>query len=437
MQLYAHQKKIIEDDPRYALIALGTGGGKTRVCLELSEGATLVICPKQQKLDQTWEKNCDKFGIICNLTVVSKEEFRRDWAKLPRFDTVIVDECHTVLGVLPETRVKNKKKIPKTSKLFEAVYSYVAKNRPNRLYLASATPVTKPMHLWAISQLMGKNWNFWSFREDYYIERMMGMRRIFIPKNDKATKNKLAQLTKMFGYTGKLSDWFDVPEQTHKVVHFDLTDEQQEALDTIDMEEADPLVRRARHRTIENGVLYAKKIESTTEGDQAVDKLVDDVKIFRSEKIDYILERAQEFPKMLIFANYTAQINQIEIALKDAGYSTYTLTGKTKDRGTLIERAEKAEEAIVIAQTSISAGYELPSFPCVIYASKSYRYVDYEQSLGRVLRANALKKNLYIHLVVSDGVDEACHDTIMSGQDFQEKVMSSYPQNDIDSDSDI
>ena len=96
----------------------------------------------------------------------------------------------------------------------------------------------------------------------------------------------------------------------------------------------------------------------------------------------------------------------------------------------MISKAESLEECIVIAQTSISAGYELPSFPCVIYASKSYRYVDYEQSLGRVLRANALKKNLYIHLVVEDGVDEACHDTIMSGQDFQEKVMAKIEDNE-------
>jgi superfamily II DNA or RNA helicase len=182
--------------------------------------------------------------------------------------------------------------------------------------------------------------------------------------------------------------------------------------------EADPLVRRARLRTIENGVLYGKHIEST---DGKVDTMANLTSTFKSYKIDYILERALEFPKLLIFANYTAQIEMIANALREEEYNVSVLNGATKDR-TFIKRVDESDEPhIIIAQCSISSGYELPSFPCVIYASKSWRYVDYEQSLGRVLRANKLKKNLYIHLVV-EGCDKDCHETIMSGADFQEKL---------------
>jgi superfamily II DNA or RNA helicase len=144
--------------------------------------------------------------------------------------------------------------------------------------------------------------------------------------------------------------------------------------------------------------------------------------IFPSKKIDYILERALEFPKLLIFANYTAQIDEIAKALKKEGYNVSTLTGQTKDRTFIRKVNESPEPHIIIAQSSISSGYELPTFPCVIYASKSWRFTDYHQGLGRVLRANHLKKNLYIHLVIPGGADEACHESIMSGQDFLEKV---------------
>ena len=97
------------------------------------------------------------------------------------------------------------------------------------------------------------------------------------------------------------------------------------------------------------------------------------------------------------------------------------LNGATKDRS-FIQKVDKSPDPhIIVAQCSISSGYELPSFPCVIYASKSFKYVDYEQSIGRVLRSNKLKKNLYIHLVV-EGCDKDCHDMIMTGQDFQEKL---------------
>ena len=88
-------------------------------------------------------------------------------------------------------------------------------------------------------------------------------------------------------------------------------------------------MKRSRARTIENGVLYGKKIETLNEKE---DIMTDDVVIFPSKKIDYILERAQEFPKLLIFANYKAQINEISKALKHEGYNVSTLTGETKDR---------------------------------------------------------------------------------------------------------
>jgi len=418
MKLYEHQKNILAENKAYAGIFLGTGGGKTRIALELAEGRTLVVCPKQQREDRTWQENAKKFGIKVDLVVISKEDFRRDWRKLETFDTFIIDECHNNLGVLPEVRQKKGVQVPKTSQLFEATLSFMRAHPPKRFYPCSATPVGKPMNMWAIATLFGEKWNFFEFRQKYYYEIRMGQRRIWIPKKDKETKERLANVVKRFGYTGTLNDFFDVPEQTHKFVNIELTDEQKKALKELSQNEADPLVRRARARTIENGVLYGKKIEAM---DARTDKMVSQTTLYHSKKIDYILERAQEFPKMLIFANYTAQINEIEKWLTEEGYKVLTLTGQTKDRNFLKE-ADKMDECIIVAQSSISSGYELPTFPCVIYASKSWRYVDYEQSLGRVLRANHLKKNLYIHLVVKGGTDEDCHKAIMSGQDFQEKL---------------
>ena len=415
--LYDHQKRIISEDKKKIGLFLGTGGAKTRTSLEMAEGSVLVICPKQQREDLTWQNNAEKFDIITNLTVVSKEDMRKVWDKLPLFDTVIIDECHTVLGVTAETRQRNKISVPKTSQIFEAVYKYLAKHPPKRLHLCSATPVSKPMNLWAIAKLLGVNWDFFAFRQKYYIEVRMGQRRIWMAKKDEHTKNELARLVKHFGYTGGLNDFFDVPEQTHKVVEIELTEEQKAGLKELTITEADPLARRARARTIENGLLYGKSVHSSGKMDTMTNKTT----IFKSKKIDYILERAIEFPKLLIFANYTAQINEIARVLREEGYTVSTLTGQTKDR-TFIKRVDESHEPhIIVAQSSISSGYELPSFPCVIFASKSWQFLHYEQGLGRVLRSNKLKKNLYIHLVVK-GVDSDCHDAILSGADFYEKL---------------
>lgn len=419
LPLYNHQKKIISDNPLKCGLFLGTGASKTRTALELAEGKTLVICPKQQRDDKTWERENSEWGTNKELTVISKEDLRRDWDILPRYTTVIIDECHNNLGVLPSYVQRKGVQKPKTSQIFEATYDFLQKHPPKRLYLLSATPVPKPMSMWGIGILLGQHWNFAEFRDVYYTEvRIGGTRRIWLPKKGDAIKQRLAETVQRFGYTGSLNDFFDVPEQTHKTVEIELSGEQQRAIAQMTFAEADPLVRRARLRTIENGVLYGKKIE---EIGSKVDQMTNKTTIYKSHKIDYILERALEFPKLLIFANYTAQILEIEKHLKAEGYKVSTLTGATKDRTFIKKVDESPEPHIIIAQSSISSGYELPSFPCVIYASKSWRYVDYEQSLGRVLRANHLKKNLYIHLVVK-GCDSDCHDTIMSGQDFQEKL---------------
>ena len=417
--LYEHQKKIIKEDKLKCGLFLGTGASKTRTVLEMAEGNTLVICPKQQREDKTWERENKKWQTKVDLTVISKEDIRKMWDDLPRFQTVIIDECHNNLGVMPMYVQKNRIQKPKTSQIFEATKNFIDKTKPQRLYLLSATPVPKPMSMWGIGTLFGQNWDFDEFRRTYYTEiRIGGLRRVWIPKKTQEVKQRVADLVQKFGYTGSLNDFFDVPDQTHKTVQIELTAEQKRGIDNMTCLEPDPLVRRARLRTIENGVLYGKKIE---ESGGKVDKMTNKTTIFRSYKIDYILERAMEFPKLLIYANYTAQIEEIAKALRKEEYNVSTLTGATKDR-TFIQKVDKSPEPhIIIAQNSISSGYELPSFPCIIYASKSWRYVDYEQSLGRVLRANKLKKNLYIHLIV-EGCDKDCHDTIMSGQDFQEKL---------------
>jgi len=418
-KLYKHQEKIIKEGKLKCGLFLGTGASKTRTALEMAEGETLIICPKQQRDDKTWERENEKWGTKVDLKVLSKEDVRKLWDTIPACTTLIIDECHNNLGITPMYVQKNKIQRPKTSQIFQATLDYVIKHKPKRMYLLSATPVPKPMSMWGIGVLFGQKWDFGAFRSTYYTEiRMGGVRRIWMPKKTDEAKQRLASLVQKFGYTGCLNDFFDVPEQTHKTVEISLTGEQKKAINEMLILEADPLVRRSRLRTIENGLLYGKKIE---ELDGKVDLMTNQTIFYKNNKIDYIVERAHEFPKLLIFANYTGQIEEIAKVLRAEGYKVSILNGATKDRSFIKKVNDSPEPHIIIAQSSISSGYELPTFPCVIYASKSWRYVDYEQSVGRVLRSNHLKKNLYIHLVV-EGCDKDCHEAIMSGQDFQEKL---------------
>jgi len=421
MELYDHQKAIIDDDPKRVPLALGTGTGKTRTCLELAEGRTLVVCLKQGRDDKTWEENAEKFELIINLKVISKEDFRRDHKKLPPCDTLIFDEAHTILGVNATTNIQKGKEVIHKSKLFDAALWYIEKHQPTRMYFASATMIPLPMKLWALAKLFGKKWDFFKFRQEFYFAKQKGWKTTWMQRKGINEKERLASLFKsnLGAYAGRLQDFTDVPEQTHHTKYVELTGDQKESIKKAKETITDMSSLRAKLRQIENGIQYTYTVEKSGK-DEKISKSVEK---YKNNKLDYILEKAEEFPKMLIFADYTAQVYEIVDMLKKAGYDAVARTGETNNPN-IFKESELIENRIVVAQARISAGYEFKTCPCVIFASKSNAYVDYDQGIGRVLRADALKKNLYIHLVVKGGLDEQCHKNIMDGEDFQEMIMS-------------
>jgi len=405
MKLYKHQQDILDADPKKCGLFLGTGSGKSLTALHLAKGKTLVICPKTTAEDGTWTKNG-----IGNVTVISKETFRRDWESLPYFDTVIIDEAHTVCGISPVFKWVNKKPVPKTSQLFDACYQFIQKTNPERLYLLTATPVRNPLAVFALMVLLGKKTldSFESFRRTFYVPVNMNHREIYIAKKDEESQNKLGKLVQSMGYTGRLSDFADVPEQTHRVVNVPLTKEQQVKLKELPLEFPDPLVLVGKKHQVEQGVLKGNEFEDSI--------------TLPTGKLEAIEDLYEEFGKVLVFAKYTEQIEQIQKYFwgKDLlTSSVFVLDGNTKDRGELIRQADESSKCIVVAQASVSAGYELPSFRCTIYASQSYSYVDLAQSWGRTLRINNLQKNLYVYLLSGD-VDRAVYKALENKGDFQE-----------------
>lgn len=417
--LYAHQQKIIDDDKPVAGLFMGTGSGKTRTALMLAKGLIIVICPKTQKEDGNWERELKilKRKDNATLTILSKEEFRRDWESLPECDTLIVDEAHTCLGVTPNIRYVKRKPIPKTSQLFEALGMYIMRTKPKRLYLCTATPIRSPMTVWAAAKLLGQKWDWYKFRDKFYIRLPMPGREIFQAKTDTAAKNRLGELVRKLGYTGQLSDYFDVPEQTYKTIYVNLTKEQRTRIGELKFEYPDPLVRCGKIHQAENGVLS---------GDE-----FNDFENFPTEKLDKIEDFIVEFPRLLIFAKYIAQIEQIATLARSIGKKVLILIGATKERGQVISEANSSKECVVIAQSQLSSGWQLGKtkehpeyydYNYMVFASMDYQVVNRIQAEGRILRSDNLKKNLYITLVTRGGVDEAVMKCIENKKDFHEKM---------------
>lgn len=430
MKLYAHQKEILKDDLKKYGMFLGTGSGKTRTALLLARGRTLVICPKTQAEDQNWEREYMKMegkAKLSELRVISKETFRRDHTKLIKPDTIIVDEAHTCLGVTPNTRQLRRVTIPKASQLFDALEEFIERTKPERIYLATATIAKSPMTVWAARWILGmskdrsKIGSFLAWRDRFYTRLPMPGREVYAPKRDSKTKDLLAVYIRETGWTGRLEDYFDVPEQTFKTVYVALTEEQKARIKKLPIEFPDPLVLIGKKHQVENGVLA---------GDE-----YNEAETFPSEKIDRILELYDEFPKMVVFVKYTEQIQAIVTACDKNQIPVLILNGKTKNRGEIFGKARDMQNCIFIAQAQISAGWQLPDYPVMVFASRTYSFVDYVQGIGRILRSDALKKNLYINLVVKGDVvhaeekrmkvksiDQAVDEALTNKQDFDERI---------------
>ncbi len=414
-----HQQQFADTARPWEGLFFGTGTGKTRTALWSVRDCPriLVIAPKTSVQKGQWTAEAVTIHMRQIPTVISKETFRRDHKILPYFDAVIFDEAHHVFGVTPNTRQRNRVRIPKASQLFEAFEWYLLHHKPTCVILATATPNKTPMGVWAAAKLLGHNWDFYQFRDKFYI-RLPMPHEVYSPRRDEEAMTSLAQLTRKIGQVLRLEDIADVPAQTYLTETFELTDEQKTALKTLPARFSDASALRLKTHQIENGLLYEDVFDPMT------NRVARRQEYFDNGKISRIVDLSCEFPKMVIFANYTAQIDAIADALRKEGKNVYTLTGKSKDRKETCEQAEEAPSAYIVAQASVSSEWEFKSCGVMVFASLSNRSLDYVQGIGRIQRYDAIKKNLYIHLVTvgARSVDKKWFDCIMSGKDFNEAL---------------
>ena len=413
LTLFKHQKDIIDADPKRCGLFLSTGSGKGLIAIMLAQGRTLVICPKTLRDDKTWEKQLAKSGRELDMTVISKEEARRDLHMYPHYDTLIIDEAHTCAGLNPQLIRKQGKSIPKKSQIFEAVHNYIKVQKPERLYLLTATPIRTPMAVLAHAWLLGKDWDFLKFRETFYFRLPMHGREIWSPKVTTVLKERLGKAVQGLGFMGRLEDFIDVPEQTFVERHIPLTPSQIQRIKQIRLDYPDPIVRVGKQHQVEGGTLKGDRFNES--------------EVFDTGKLEALEDLHAEYPKLLVFCKYTEQIELIANHFRKLKVTVLCLTGSTKNRLDLITQAESLSNCIVVAQTSISAGYELPSYRCTVYYNESYSTVDAQQSLGRTLRINNPQKNLYVYLLSGD-IDKGVRKALSIKEDFNEKIYADRTQ---------
>jgi superfamily II DNA or RNA helicase len=393
--LYKHQQEILDASPNKALLALDTGLGKSFLSLELAKvknkAPVLIICPKA--LTQNWEREITEAEIGMPYTVITKETFRRDWDKLPNYPTIIADECHYFASL--------------TSQMSKTLTKYFKKwNTPYR-YLLTATPyMSTPWNIFVLANHLDLGLSYWSFRREYFVDVNMGGR--MVPLVKKGKEEDIKAIIKKVGFLYAMEDCFDVPEQVFELETFELTPPQKRGIKNIT--EPEHIVYWTKRHQIENGCLKGDEYTET--------------EYFKSNKTERIRDICLEHKKVAIVCRYNAQIDMLKETLEKDKHHVLLIRGDVKDRDAVVQEVNKLDEVIVLIQASCSEGYELQTVGTIVFASLDFSYKNYKQMKGRFLRANALKKNLFIHMVVDDGVDKDVYNNIMNKQDFSLSLYS-------------
>jgi superfamily II DNA or RNA helicase len=398
LTLYHHQRKLVDLAPDKWLLAWGTGSGKSLAAITICKnkgGDTLVVCPKS--LVNKWKDDC-------NFDVLSKEQFKKQAPNLPYYNNFILDEFHYF---------SNHK-----SQLTKSLLNYIKNHNPQNIYGLTATPyLSSTWNLYTYGLIFGRNWNWYKWKTTYFFEIIMGYRvignkkiPIKIPKakqviNGLPLDKEVARLVNCFGNTVSLEDCFDVPEQIFLTEKFELTKEQKKAID----ENFDPLpiVNFSKESQISGGTLKG-------------DAYIED-QFFKSEKMDRCLDIIQEHKKVIVVCHYNNEIDVLASKVKNK--KVFIIRGDVKDRHSVVQEAEACDNCVLFAQSACSEGWEIPSFPIMVFYSYDFSLKNYVQMMGRIQRAGHIKKNVYISLVTEKTVDEDIWNTVVNKKmDFQTSI---------------
>jgi len=388
LKLFKHQQELIIRNPPKHLLAWGTGTAKTRTAIELAYkncSSFLIVCPKALK--ENWRREIGKWngGRISSWHVMSKEEFRRDWAKIEKYEGIIIDEAHFFAG--------------QKSQMTKNLRAYCKKHQVKYRWLLTATPyLSNAWNIHTLAGCLGIEWNYWQFKNQFFYDVPMGFRTI--PMQKKGIEEELAALVNVIGSTVRMEDCVDMPDQVFDVEYFKMTAEQKKAIEEI--EETNHIVRWTKIHQICGG--YVKGDEYVPGGEIACDKL------------DRLKELIEGNKRTIVVARYLGEIEMIKNVLKDK--NVHIIQGETKDKQTVLDGLKGVEEYVLLVSAGCSEGWALEECPLMIFYSYDFSLKNYIQLLGRIQRINNVKKNTYISLVVEDSIDEDVYESMMAKSDF-------------------
>jgi len=424
--LMQHQEKMVEiakSHPRYGFW-LQPGLGKTVGSLAIVQDhpvKTVVVCPKSV-MKAAWVSDAEKF--FPNLEVVccwDKTKAKRSKIILDSEADIYVinidlfkNHAQDFLDagirrlILDESSMIKSHKAQRT----KALLSFA--DKMESVYLLSGTPAPNcPTEYFTQIRAISRDTfglSFYGFTNRYFFTqtRPISGRDVitgYIPKQNQM--GEFNDRLKSVSWSLSKEEAIDLPSQTDVMRVVELSKDDRVTYEMVYAGLASEMEGEAltpagqaklmKLRQLTGGFYYKQ-------GGQDTILSSDQVKI---KELRAILEELGNEP-VVIWANFTAEIDMISKLVAEVGRSHDVIDGRTKDASVLIERFQGGDlDCLVCHPAAAGHGITLTAASYAIYYSMDFSYERYQQSKDRIHRMGQTRPCTYYHIIADGTADES------------------------------
>lgn len=477
LKLWQHQATAISEakDRDYYGLWAEPGTGKSRTVLEIIRGKfadnkqilpTLIFCPSV--VVPNWRSEILKYTKIKDEKIILLQGSQKDRIKkfqssdpysifVTNFEALAVMPdlidlieksfkeltCHKVLigdeiHKLKDSTSKRTRRAITLSQIFK--YRFVL----------TGTPILNDlMDIYAQFKILdqGKNFghNFFSFRARFFEDKNR-----FMPAHVKfpnwqpvqGAGDAIKKIVHENGMIAKKSECLDLPPLLKKIVEVEMGAEQKRLYDAMkkdfiasfDLKNSDSKETTTKYSIAELAITKALRLNQICsghiklEGADGEDGIVVNLKEnLRKKALKDILEDIAPYHKVIVWAVFKANYDDIKEVCRDLKLGTVELTGQTKDKQTEIDKFQNDKNVRVLIGNPSSGGIgvNLTAASYMIYYSRGFSLEHDIQSEARNYRGGSEQHQSItrIDLVCKGTIDELVLESLSQKQQLSDKIL--------------
>jgi len=438
-KLFDHQKEGVKFllERKKCILADDMGIGKSVVgvvsALELGAKSVLIICPASLKLN--WKKElsnfCDENDIFVaksamewepkKFTIINYDilknyhtivDSRKKVKKGSHINTDIIDHKFDLIIVDEAHMVKNSGSI--RAKILLDVKKHL---NPSNIWLLTGTPISnRPSDYYNLLNLIdsavASNWQF-------FVKRYCDGRQI---------RNK--QTGKKFWLTTGSSNLDELNIRTKNIILRRLKDDVLDLPDKIKIPVYFELENKVEYDKVYENYLLWRKLNG--KGSNVARQLVELTllrKFLAIEKTKHCIDLIHQFlengKKIIVFTNYTEELEIIQEEFKNISVSIHGAT-KSDDRQKYVDRFQEDDKIrLFIGQIKAAGvGFTLTSADTVIINSLDWVPGNIEQAEDRAYRISQTKNVNIYYLLFDNTVDTLVWNTLEKKRNIIDKIIN-------------